>query len=130
MWFNTASCAAIDAERDRSLRRRFFGQDGRRLPFSMADAWFNLDPQGGPLELTSPERKLRPAVEPTARPPRTRASFLHSLGEKRLSAMFTLAARKDARAEKYARWNIQNKLHLKTIQPTLEQIWDRGVPTP
>ena len=130
MWFNTASRADIDAERDRSLRRRFFGQDGRRLPFSTADAWFNLDPQGGPLELTSPERKLRPAVEPTARPPRTRASFLHSLGEKRLSAMFTLAARQDARAESHARFNIKNKLHLNPKQSPLEQTRNRGVPIP
>jgi hypothetical protein len=130
MWFNTASRAAIDAERDRCLRRRFYGKDGRPLPFNPADVWFNLDPAGGPLELKSPERKLRPAVEPAARPPRTRASFLRSLGEKRLSARFSLAARQDARAESHARFNIKHKLHLNPKQSTLEQTWNRGVPIP
>ena len=108
---------------------RFIGQGGRR-PTVGVWHWQDLDPAGGELALASPERKLRPAVEPTPMPSRTRASVLNTVGTERLSAMFTLAARKDARAEKYARWNIQNKLHLKTIQPTLEQIWDRGVPTP
>ena len=130
MWFNTASRAAIDAERDRCLRRRFFGDDGRPRPFNAADAWFNLDPAGGPLELTSPERKLPPAVEPAARPTRTRPSFLDSLGEKRLSAMFSLKARQDARAESHARFNIKHKLHLNPKQSTLEQNWKRCVPIP
>jgi hypothetical protein len=132
MWFNTASRAAIDAERDRCLRRRFFDEDGRPLPFNPADNWFNLDPAGGPLELHSPERKLQPAVEPAARPSRTKPkpSFLQSLGEKRLSARFSLAARQDARAESHARFNIKHKLHLNPRQSTLEQTWDRGVAIP
>ena len=87
---------------------------------------------GGPLELHSPERKLQPAVEPAARPSRTKPkpSFLQSLGEKRLSARFSLAARQDARAESHARFNIKHKLHLNPRQSTLEQTWNRGVPIP
>ena len=127
-----ASRADIDEERDRRLRERFIGQDGRRPAFRQAGVWHwqDLDPAGGELALPSPERKVRPAVEPTPKPSRTRASLLNTVGIERLSAVFSLAARKNDRAEIYARWNIRNKLHLNPRQPTLEQTWNRGVPTP
>jgi len=127
VWVQTASHADRNEERERRLRMRLIGQDGRPPAFRTAGVWQSLDPEGGELALQSPERKLRPALLPvvTGR----RGSMLNPASDQRLAHVFSLASRKDARAESHARINVQNKLHLNQKQPTLAQIWNRGAPT-
>ena len=129
MWVQTASHADRNAERERRLRMRLIGQDGRPPAFRTAGVWQSLDPEGGELALNSPERKLRPARLPAAKPNGPRGSMLNPNSHQRLAHLFSLASRQDARAESHARMNVRNKLHLNPIQPTLAQIWDRGAPT-
>ena len=130
VWVQTASHADRNEERERRLRMRLIGQNGRPPAFRTAGVWQSLDPEGGELALNSPERKLIPARLPGAKPTSLRASMLGPRGDLRLTRVFSPAARKDACAERHARWNIANKLHLTAVQPTLTQLWNRGVPTP
>ena len=127
VWMHTASHADRDKERERRLRMRLVGQNGRPPAFRTAGVWQSLDPEGGELALKSPERKLRPARLPVVTRPR--GSMLNPASDQRLAHVFSLASRQDARAESHARLNVKNKLHVNRIQPTIAQIWNRGAPT-